>query len=68
VSRSRRHIPKHCHHKASNRGVVCLDGHDHYTGIWGTQEAQDAYERLIGEWLANGRSLAPPATSSNDTR
>jgi integrase len=70
---SRRHIPKHSHHKASNRGVVCLDGHDHYTGIWGTEEAQAAYERLIGEWLANGRSLAtppptdptPPGTSSS---
>jgi len=56
VSRSRRHIAKHCHHKASNRGVVCLDGHDHYTGIWGTPEARDAYERQIGEWLVNGRS------------
>jgi integrase len=68
MSRSRRTgIPKHCEHKASGRGVVRLDGRDHYTGPWATPEADARYEQLVGEWLANGRSLAtprPPATAS----
>src|SRR3954468_11182064 len=64
VSRSRR-IPKHCHHKASNCGVVRLNGRDHYTGLWGTPEAEAEYERLIAEWLATGRSVAPPASSDS---
>lgn len=62
MSRSRR-IPKHCHHKASNCGVVRLNGHDHYTGLWGTPEAEAAYERLVSEWLANGRSSTRPSAT-----
>jgi integrase len=56
VSNSRRRIPKHCHHKASNRGVVRLNGQDHYTGPWGSSEAESSYEKLIADWLLNGRS------------
>jgi hypothetical protein len=59
VSRSRQ-IPKHCHHKASNRGVVRLNGRDHYTGPWGSLDAEAMYERLIGEWLAHGRTSHLP--------
>jgi integrase len=43
--------------------VVRLSGEDHYTGPWGTPEAEAEYERLLAEWLANGRSLAPPPPS-----
>lgn len=46
-------IPKHCHHKASGRGVVRLAGKDRYTGTWGTPEADAEYERLIAEWLVS---------------
>src|SRR4051794_4104126 len=60
MSRPHRPIPKHCHHKASGRGVVRLSGKDHYTGPWGTPAAEAAYERLLAEWLANGRSAAAP--------
>jgi hypothetical protein len=41
--------------------VVRLNGRDHYTGPWGTPEAEAAYERLLAEWLANGRSMAASA-------
>ena len=37
--------------------MVRLNGVDHYTALWGTAEAEAAYERLIADWLANGRSL-----------
>ncbi|AMV26211.1 site-specific tyrosine recombinase XerC [Gemmata sp. SH-PL17] len=54
-------VPKLCHHKASGRAVVRLNSADHYLGVFGTPEAKDAYDRLIAEWLANGRKLARPA-------
>ncbi len=55
---SRSPIPKLCHHKASGRAVVCLGGRDHYLGPWGSEVAQAEYDRLIAEWLANGRRAA----------
>ena len=51
--------PKHCHHKATGRGFVIFNGEWKYTGPWGSQIAQDEYDRLIGEWIASGRYLAP---------
>jgi hypothetical protein len=63
VSRSRRRISKHCHYTASNRGVVRLSGHDHYTGPWGSPEAEATSERLVGEWLANRRTLPSDAAA-----
>lgn len=53
-------IPNHSLHKASGRGRVRLNGHDHYTGPWGSQEAKQRYDQIIAEWLANGRMLAGP--------
>jgi len=47
-----RSVPSLCRHKASGQAVVRLDGRDHYLGKYGTPEAQAAYHRLIGEWLA----------------
>ncbi len=57
-------------HAASGLAVVTLDGHDHYLGTWPPEakkppaEAQAAYDRLIAEWLANGRRL-PSAAETN---
>lgn len=48
-------VPKLCQHKASGKAVVRLNGQDHYLGVFGTPEAKAAYDRLIAEWLANGR-------------
>jgi len=44
--------------------VVRLNGKDCYTGPWGTPEAEVTYERLLAEWLTNGRSLVAPAADS----
>jgi integrase len=35
--------------------VVTLSGRDFYLGPHGTQASKREYDRLIGEWLANGR-------------
>jgi integrase len=50
-------------HKASSQAVVTLGGKDHYLGPWPAGRgkppaaAQEGYDRLIAEWLANGRQL-----------
>jgi integrase len=41
-------------HRPSKQAVVTLNGRDHYLGPWGSRKAQVEYERLIGEWTANG--------------
>jgi integrase len=37
--------------------VVTLNGRDHYLGRHGTRASRDAYDRLVAEWLGNGRQL-----------
>ena len=37
--------------------VVTLNGKDHYLGPHNTKVSKTKYDRLIGEWLANGRTL-----------
>jgi hypothetical protein len=54
--------PKYRKHRASGQAVVTLDRKDHYLGPHGTKASHGEYDRLIGEWLANGRH-APCAPS-----
>jgi hypothetical protein len=49
--------PKYQKHRASGQAVVTLNGRDFYLGPHGTQASRDEYDRLIGEWLQNGRRL-----------
>ncbi len=51
--------PKYYKHKASGQAVVTIDGQDHYLGPWKSRASRDAYDRLISEYLANGRRLRP---------
>lgn len=57
TNRSGAKVPSYRRHKPSGQAVVTLDGKDIYLGRWDTQASHDAYERVVGEWLANGRSL-----------
>lgn len=50
-------IPQHCCHKPSGNGYVRLNGKFHYTGAWGSEEAEERYQALLAAWLANGRSM-----------
>ena len=43
--------PALVHHKPSAQARVRIDGKDHYLGPFGSQEAFDAYDELIREWL-----------------
>lgn len=49
-------IPAYRLHKARCKGVVTLNGRDVYLpGAYGSAESTEAYERLIAQWLADGR-------------
>src|SRR3954467_567515 len=53
--------PKYRKHKASGQAVVTLSGRDFYLGPYDSLESRSKYDRLITEWIANGRGLIPPA-------
>lgn len=56
-------LPKYRHHRGSGQAIVTLSGRDHYLGKYNTAASRREYDRLIGEWLANGRE---PLASSAD--
>lgn len=48
-------LPKYRKHRGSGQAVVTLNGRDRYLGPYGTKASKREYDRLTGEWLANGR-------------
>ena len=54
--------PSYRFHKPSGQAVVTLDGRDFYLGRFGSRESRGEYDRLLAEWLANGRRLPAPAS------
>jgi hypothetical protein len=63
VSKRIQRTPSYCHHKGSGQAVVRIDGTDHYLGKYGTPESRAEYDRIIAEWLGNGRRQAPPSAA-----
>src|SRR4051812_3358730 len=52
-------IPTYRKHRASGQAVVTLNGRDFYLGPHGTKASKFEYDRLIGEWLQQGRQIHP---------
>ena len=50
-------LPKYGKHKASGQAVIQLDGQDIYLGPHGSKAGRIEYDRVVAEWLANGRCL-----------
>jgi integrase len=50
VPRTPGKVPSYCHHKASGRAVVRIDGRDHYLGPYGCDDSHAEYQRLIAQW------------------
>ena len=50
-------VPSYRRHKPTNQAVVTIDGIDFYLGTWSTKASKAEYDRLIAEWMANGRQL-----------
>jgi hypothetical protein len=57
-------IPTYRLHKGSGQAVVVLDGQSIYLGVWESPESRAKYERVIAEWLAQGRRSAPAAAGT----
>src|SRR5437016_4966090 len=47
--------PNYSKHSRSGQAVVTIDGHDICLGPHGTKASRRVYDRVIAEWLANGR-------------
>ena len=60
-------LPKYRCHKASGQAIVTLAGKHHYLGPYGTKASRLEYDRLIAEWVANGRSASPHSRESDVT-
>ena len=56
--------PSYRLHKPTGQAVVTLDGRDVYLGQVRLAASQAEYDRLIAEWLANGRQHAPAADAT----
>jgi integrase len=52
--------PSYCLHRATGQAVVRVDGRDYYLGKYGSTVSRAEYDRLIAQWLSNGRSLGGP--------
>jgi len=59
--------PSYCLHKASGQAIVRIDGTDHYLGKYGTSESQAEYDRVIAEWLVNGRGQSTQTAANGLT-
>jgi integrase len=57
-------LPKYRKHRGSGQAIVTLSGVDHYLGPHGTKTSRLEYDRLIAEWLVNGRQ--PLGVSAGD--
>ena len=55
---------KYRKHRCSGQAVVTLSGVDHYLGPHGGKTSRLEYDRLVAEWLQNGRRLRPVADCS----
>ncbi len=53
--------PSYRLHRPTGLAVVTLNGRDHYLGKHGSPESREEYDRLIAEWLVNGRRASEPA-------
>ena len=51
----RKQLPKYCLHKASGLAYVRIAGDMHYLGKHGSDASRREYDRIIGEFVANGR-------------
>jgi hypothetical protein len=49
--------PSYRRHRSSGQAIVTLDGHDIYLGPYKSTVSRQEYDRVVVEWMANGRRL-----------
>jgi integrase len=57
VQTQRKSVPSYRKHRASGQAVVTLNGRDFYLGLYGSKASRIEYDRLVGEWLQQGRQI-----------
>ena len=55
MTHARKQLPKYCHHKGTGRAFVRIEGKMYYLGEYGSAASRREYDRIIGEFVANGR-------------
>src|SRR5262249_15054271 len=58
-------VPSDRKHRASGQAIVTIEGNDHNLSRWRTAASRVEYDRLVGEWIANGRRR-PDRSSAAD--
>ena len=48
-------VPRYRLHRQSGQAITTINGRDHLLGPHGTKASKVNYDRLIAEWLVNGR-------------
>ena len=51
------YVPKYRYHKPSGQARVTIEGRDFWLGPWKSKASYLEYDRIIAEWIANGRRL-----------
>lgn len=64
AKRQNSRVPSYRRHKPTGQAVVTINGKDFYLGTWNTKASKLEYDRLIAEWMANGRRLKTDATDT----
>ena len=59
MATKKRRVPGLLRH-SSGQARVCLSGHFHYCGVFGTLEAAQHYATLVAQWEENGRRPIDP--------
>ena len=58
--------PSYCIHTRSNRAYTTIEGRQIQLGAASSPESQQAFDRILGEWYANGQQLPQEAPVAND--
>ena len=64
---SRKNIPGYLKHKATGQAIVVLQGKTVYLGRYKSKASREAYEKIIAEYLANGKKLPPTRSRTEVT-
>lgn len=58
LTRSDPKVPKYCHHKATDQAYIFLNGKRFYLGKYGSEDSHKKFDKILSEWIAQGRRLA----------
>ena len=56
---ARKNLPGYLKHKATGQAFCVISGRFFYLGKYGSKASREEYERIIGEYLNNGKKLPP---------